>query len=739
MLDTEFRSFLVTLIVDVGIFISCSIFYMGVHSRWFTSEAEKKEEQGTSPTITTPLVSTSMSSEPKELERSSDLKLYLTFLKILAALFGSMAIVGLLVILPIQRSLTAAYAPNGGHGRNVWEIRAASARGELHESWAETRLYILFGMVLLFTTFCTFATRYFHDVITACEENTLPSETERVAHHCIMVRNLHRRKTNPEFLLDILFGKERKTRQIKINDKVAGPYSDRYRSHLVQTSIVYNFETFYEAEGYYQSTSQKLERYQILESQKGPLEFFPGYGIIGSSARDIDHTNEELIYRQKVLGRLLRNSNDNRTQQSEPGAVSYIKDGGKQGLESAGVAFLVFLTPEVQHDVLHDPDVQRRALSNDLILCAAPPPGDVAWKNLHISGTHQQLRVVGFSVLLFLLSWILVCPVTVFDRLQYLIHEVDTELNHGSMIRLLLTGYLPPLVILGINSVVIPQCIWYAAKWERWWRKSERQRMVLHMNLVFMIINSMIIPLACFNSLQTLVEYLATTLPTQWNVALGGTFFFTSSGSLALRYMINSTFLSSTAQMLQIPQFITTKTLLACAVTEGDKFRACRKWSFDFGFWYAACLSAFFLCLSFSIVAPLILPCGCLFFIIKYYIDYKNFERGIVCVNMESQGALARAVVNYLWLGLAFYHFCMSGFFIVQGFKVLGGFLFFTSFAFTFYGLGATHVPQQPTTCTIHPNCNMMPKNAVKDIRLLETVYLHPWERARRENNNGCI
>lgn len=348
---------------------------------------------------------------------------------------------------------------------------------------------------------------------------------------------------------------------------------------------------------------------------------------------------------------------------------------------------MVFTTPETQHDVLRDPNVQSRAAAHDLVLQPAPPPGDVAWKNLHVAPHHQRFRVVAFTVLLFMLCWLMVCPLSLWDRLHFLFIGVKHELNDDHILRVLITGYLPPLVILGINSLVIPQCIWYAAKWERWWRKSERQRMVLHMNLFFMVINSMIIPLTCFHSLQTLVEYLATTPPTEWNVALGGTFFFSSSASLALRYMVNSTFLSSAAQLLQIPQFLTTKILLALAVTERDRMMAFCKWPFDFGFWYACCLAAFFICLVFSIVAPLILPCGTAFFIVKYYIDHYNFTRGVVSVNMESQGALARAVESYMWLGLAFYHFCMSGFFIVQGFKTLGAFLFSTSCALTLFAL----------------------------------------------------
>jgi len=706
MLDTEFRSFLVTLIVDVAVFGTCCFVFAGSRAPKFCGPISESITPRSS-RDRTPLLGAVPNTTRSELD-SSDLRLYLAFLQIMAVLFGAMTICGLLIIVPIRETSTWLLpASLFGKVLNGYGHMAESLRLDAPENGTVVRLYVLFAMVLLFSVFCAIASRYFHNAISACEENTLPSETERVAHHCVMIKNLHRRRTNSKALLEVLFGKEDEFESGALN--MPGPQSTRYRSQLVQTSIVYNFQAFYDAQTLMQSASEQVERYQLTEEQTQQKALVRGYGIVGPHQAAVDHYGEELVYRKKVLGRLLKQG---------LGLECELSQG--KGLECAGVAFLVFTTPETQHDVLRDPNVQSRAAAHDLVLQPAPPPGDVAWKNLHVPPHHQRLRVVAFTVLLFMLCWLMVCPLSLWDRLHFLfVHE----LNEDHLLRVLITGYLPPLVILGINSLVIPQCIWYAAKWERWWRKSERQRMVLHMNLFFMVINSMIIPLTCFHSLQTLVEYLATTPPTEWNVALGGTFFFSSSASLALRYMVNSTFLSSAAQLLQIPQLLTTKILLALAVTERDRMMAFCKWPFDFGFWYACCLAAFFICLVFSIVAPLILPCGTAFFIVKYYIDSYNFTRGVVSVNMESQGALARAVESYMWLGLAFYHFCMSGFFIVQGFKTLGAILFTTSIAITLFAF----------TPSTFGKSGPLPKKQVKDLTLLEQAYLHPWERARRD------
>jgi len=654
MLDAEFRSFFVTLVVDLSVFVACGLIFVVVRKKWHTER--------------TPLLPSANVFE------NSDVRLYLTFLQLMGLLFGLMTVFGLIVLLPLHETAT-------------WEIRASILGNASAENYRQRdvkgnslnfRLYALFAMMMLFTSFTYVAIQYFHRAILETELEAFPTETQRVSHHCVMVKNLHRRQTNPDALKQALFGED--------------PSGLRYKHLLLQTTIVHDFQDFYDAESKLQATADQVERYRVKETS-----LVRGYGIIGPKQNAVHRFSEELIYRKKVLDRLL-------------------KDGH---LHSAGVAFLIFATPEAQQDVLRDPNVLARTRAQRWSILPAPPPGDLQWENLSVSTRQQRAREIAFSSLIFLLCWVLVCPVTLWDRLHFLL-GVD-QLNNDSLFRALILGYLPPLVILGINSLVIPQCIWYAAKWEGWWRKSENQRRILDMNLAFMVINSMVIPLTCFNSLQALVEHMMLTPMTQWNTSLGGTF-LNSSGSFALRYMINTSFLSTAAQLLQIPQTVATKYHLAFAVIERDEVMANRRWPFDFGFWYACCLSAFYICISFSVVVPLILPCGTIFFFLKYYLDRYNFAHGVFAVDMESQGALARAVEKYMWSGISFFHFCMSGAFIVQECKILGCVALLTSFCF---GVRA-FAPLPAATNT------PMYRGSVRNNLLLEDAYLHPYEKARQ-------
>merc|ERR1719333_2008863 len=155
-----------------------------------------------------------------------------------------------------------------------------------------------------------------------------------------------------------------------------------------------------------------------------------------------------------------------------------------------------------------------------------------------------------------------------------------------------------------------------------------------------MVINSLIIPLMSLNSMGLFVKVLSETPMDRWNLKLGASF-LSSSGSFAIRYLANCSLLSSALQLLQIPQAIYAYGLSLLAVTAADRQYAEKRWHFDFGYWYACALSICFMCLTFSAVVPLLLPCGAVFFCLKFYVDKYNFDHGVYLVNTESCGAVA--------------------------------------------------------------------------------------------------
>merc|ERR1719409_2522542 len=145
------------------------------------------------------------------------------------------------------------------------------------------------------------------------------------------------------------------------------------------------------------------------------------------------------------------------------------------------------------------------------------------------------------------------------------------------------------------------------------------------MNIIFMVINSLLIPMMSLNSMGLFVKVVSQTPVGMWNTMLGASF-LSCSGSFAIRYLANCSLLSSAMQLLQIPQGIHSWFYGNLAVTDTEKRAAATRWDFDFGYWYACVLSICFMCLTFSAVVPLLLPCGTIFFSLKFYVDRHNFQ-----------------------------------------------------------------------------------------------------------------
>jgi len=614
--------------------------------------------------------------------RNSDVRLYLTFLKNAGNLFTVLSIFGLILVLPLNVT-----------GNNMAKslLGQASAENLTPREWRMWGVYLVTWLYSLIAYW--FALRYSKAVRKDPQKKLTPEQ--RIANFAIMVRGLDYGLRQPELL------------------RAKFSHDQYFANHLVSCHIVLDYRELNNAQEALKSAQEKLERCIVLK--KTDQEDYTSsrftrllFGL-GPKEATVQYYQEEVAYREKVVERVRRK-------------------GASRGV---GAGFLIFDSTETVRDMLSRPEIVQVAQQNGWTLHPAPPPSDVKWQNLHITDTGRWIRTLVLSLALFVVCIMLVSPVTVLDELHPLIANVRNQLNEDNYIRLLVTGYLPPLIILMINSIVIPYLIYHVCCYERYWQKSGEQSAGLHMNIIFMVINSLIIPLTSLNSMGLLAEHMYNTPLEQWNVVIGASF-LSSSGSFAIRYLINSSLLSSVVQLCQIPQTMYSKAVAFSAVTQAEKEFAEKRWEFDFGYWYACALSIFVMCLTFSAVVPLILPFGAVFFFMRYHVDKYNFTFNVNAVDMESRGAVASKVVNYMMSGIAFMQFCMSGFFMVQGERrlAMAGFLLLVC-AIGTWGLLACHetvamiVPQYASHCPGDLHDIMEGKQR----EMFSEAYLHPCHR----------
>lgn len=108
-----------------------------------------------------------------------------------------------------------------------------------------------------------------------------------------------------------------------------------------------------------------------------------------------------------------------------------------------------------------------------------------------------------------------------------------------------------------------------------------------------------------------------------------------SSGSFITRYVLNSVFINSAMQMLQLPMFIHQFMIHRLG-------KDVRRWDFNFGYWYAFHLSMLAVCLTFAIDFPMVPFLGYFFFMSKYWVDKYNLCFRVWRIATESAGAVAK-------------------------------------------------------------------------------------------------
>lgn len=327
-----------------------------------------------------------------------------------------------------------------------------------------------------------------------------------------------------------------------------------------------------------------------------------------------------------------------------------------------GIGFVSFRNPRCVARCLRDPRVAGG--NHDWRLTLAPPPEDILWEYIHVSDRRSALRSGMLNFMLLLVSIFLTSSAVLTNALIPLAENVEKAVTESSFFKLSITGWGSPLILLLINSVCLPQLVHWKSHLAHFWRKSKLDLSILHGNVVFLVLNSVIFPALGNGSIGAFLSILYHTELQQWNITLGR-LVIGQSGSFALRYLLNASFLSSSVQLLQFtPQWLYANTQLDMSGTSATHDVEEPRRPFDFGYSYAFILAIFFMMLTFGLVVPLLIPLATLFCVMKYHVDKYNFLYGVWSVKREGGTDIAMIVVRYMLAAVAFFQFVMSGYFI---------------------------------------------------------------------------
>lgn len=311
----------------------------------------------------------------------------------------------------------------------------------------------------------------------------------------------------------------------------------------------------------------------------------------------------------------------------------------------------------------------------------AAHPSDVNWQNLHATHFEQGVRAVALTLLLFVAMVLLTTPITIstevgtivpvmkrhFFAIAERLHTHRLVTWHATKLWNSVVKQLPAYFLVAVNTLVLPECIYRVGQGVRFHRLSLGEVVQLHLNYVFLILNTMLIPFLGLTSIAAMVDWAQDTMavPVTQVVPFFVHRILHTHGIFALRYIVSSACLTNASSMMQIPQYLCRAFARKAAITLREHVEAEQPWRFAWGYWYAWTLSMFTISLCLSSVIPGTLPCAALLFTIQHVVDRHNLTYGIYlhgtleCENQFVIRALhyLRCIVATWWMimGISFF------------------------------------------------------------------------------------
>jgi len=293
----------------------------------------------------------------------------------------------------------------------------------------------------------------------------------------------------------------------------------------------------------------------------------------------------------------------------------------------------------------------------------APHPADINWENLHVAFWVRKFRYF-FSTGLLIVCMVLVVHPETFK------YPPGKGVNRTTANIAAYMEVFLPTVILVVNGLVLPECIYRIALFERSTRKSVSELRQLIQNFFFLALNTFLL-LSQHIAIKQVIDGIIADFAKQSPEVLQVCFdkfllkIIKHEPDQALPYLVNCAFLSNATTLTANwwTRIFQELDIRCCCVTTREKSLALQPFQFAWGYWYAFHLSIFAFALGLCPFIPGTLPITTLYFAIRYQVDKNNFDTGLWDLGSENKGIvlvvvvhLTRIIVGVWWatMGAAF-------------------------------------------------------------------------------------
>jgi len=250
---------------------------------------------------------------------------------------------------------------------------------------------------------------------------------------------------------------------------------------------------------------------------------------------------------------------------------------------------------------------------------------------------------------LFLFMVLLTTPITASAQDNPLGQQISTLLRRMHLGRIRLDAWVPqPLqvrllqrlreevpayLLVVVNTIVLPDMISRIALRIRTYRRSTEEVIQMHLNYVFLLINTMVIPFLGLTTIgyafSTATHELATDASVTDLLPRLVDRLLHCRGIFALRYLIGAACITNFCSLMQPSQRLFRWLAKWRSITLRQRVEAELPFVFAWGYYYAWAMCAFTIGICMSSVIPGTLPCAALFFGLQYWVDKYNLTARI--------------------------------------------------------------------------------------------------------------
>jgi hypothetical protein len=136
---------------------------------------------------------------------------------------------------------------------------------------------------------------------------------------------------------------------------------------------------------------------------------------------------------------------------------------------------------------------------NDWFITPAPPPSDIIWDNLsNLTRLKRKALRILYLFTIFAVSSVLILVLALLDKLSPLMHAVYHQTGEPFYL-VMIIQYITPTLLLLFNSIAVPWLISRFVDKSLYIRKSHKERASLTFNYLFLVLNSIFIPMGWFS------------------------------------------------------------------------------------------------------------------------------------------------------------------------------------------------------------------------------------------------